>query len=82
MRELQYPFLRFLPEKSQWYYGLLRNDGTEKPALGEFIASYAGTFLASPASNAMINTTFEDLNRVTGEICNYKDWNQNWSQTD
>jgi hypothetical protein len=68
-----------LPEAEQWYYGLYRTDGTQKPAASILQAAFHGNPPSSLSPRRILNPSFEDLNPYSGYLDNWWPWDVNWT---
>jgi hypothetical protein len=67
------------PLPTEWYFGLVRLDGSSKPAAGILSAAYHGHDISSPAAVYLINESFEDVGQYLEGVENWRSWDQQWS---
>jgi hypothetical protein len=68
-----------IPKDEQWYYGLYRTDGTQKPAASILQAAFQGNPPSSPSPRRILNPSFEDLSPYSGYLDNWWPWDGNWT---
>ncbi|MGC1378805.1 MAG: hypothetical protein WA821_21415 [Anaerolineales bacterium] len=69
-----------MPKAEQWYYGLYRTDGTQKPAAPILKAAFQGNPPSSLSPRRVLNNlSFEDLNPYSGYLYYWWPWDQDWT---
>jgi hypothetical protein len=69
----------YIPRPQEWYFGLYRADGTEKPAAAMLREAFHGNSPTASRSPALINRSFEGLNGYSQAIDNWWPWDEQWT---
>jgi len=68
-----------VPLPAEWYFGLYRPDGSPKPAATVLEAAFKDNPPSHPSPAIVLNSSFEDLNPNSGQVDNWRPWDENWS---
>jgi hypothetical protein len=69
----------YVPPPAEWYFGLYRLDGSLKPAASILQSAFHGSPPPNLSPVIVLNPSFEDINPNSGQMDNWRPWDQNWS---
>jgi hypothetical protein len=68
-----------IPRSLEWYFGLYRGDGTEKPAAEILRQAFNGKSPTAPKGPSLHNLSFETANTDPLRISNWWSWDEQWT---
>lgn len=69
----------YVPPPGERHFGLYRLDGSPKLAASILHYAFLGSPPSSPSPVAVLNSSFEDLNPNSGQLDDWRPWDQNWT---